>query len=91
MQANGALQGGSTIPRRGRLQVLLAILAIVVIAALVGLLVWTALLASSGGGAQDAKPKAGAGSVIIHDDPWNLPHNAGSAPIHDDPWKLKAN
>lgn len=88
MQVDGALQGGSTRPRRRRLNVLVAI---VVIAAMVALLVWAAPFASSEFGAQDAKPKAGAGSAVIHDDPWNLPHNAGSAPIHDDPWNLKAN
>ena len=66
MQAGGALQGGSTKPRRGRLRVLLAILAIVVIAAMVALLIWAAPLARSGVGAQDAKPDAG--SAIIHDD-----------------------
>jgi hypothetical protein len=85
MQAGGALQGGRTILRRGRLRVLLAILAILVIAAMVALLAWAAPFASSGVGAEDAKPNAGAGSAVIHDDPWNLPHsNAGSAVIHDD-------
>ena len=69
MQVGGALQGGaSTIPGRLRLKVLLAILAIVVIAAMVALLVWAAPFASSGVGAEDAKPNAGAGSAIIHDD-----------------------
>jgi hypothetical protein len=81
MQVDGALQGGSTRPRRRRLNVLLAI---VVIAAMVALLVWAAPLARSGVGAQDANPHASVGSAVIHDDPWNLPRNAGSAPIHDD-------
>jgi hypothetical protein len=84
MQVDGALQGGSTRPRRRRLNVLLAIVAILVIAAMVALLIWAAPLARSGVGAQDANPHASVGSAVIHDDPWNLPRNAGSAPIHDD-------
>jgi cytoskeletal protein RodZ len=85
MQVDGALQGGSTRPRRRRLNVLLAIVAILVIAAMVALLIWAAPLARSGVGAQDANPHASVGSAVIHDDPWNLPNsNAGSAPIHDD-------
>ena len=81
MQVSGPVQGVSTISRRRRLNVLLAI---VVIAAMVALLVWAAPLARSGVGAQDANPHASVGSAVIHDDPWNLPRNAGSAPIHDD-------
>jgi cytoskeletal protein RodZ len=85
MQVDGALQGGSTRPRRRRLNVLLAIVAILVIAAMVTLLIWAAPLARSGVGAQDANPHASVGSAVIHDDPWNLPNsNAGSAVIHDD-------
>jgi hypothetical protein len=84
MQVDGAVQGGSTIPRRRRPNVLLAIVAIVVYAAVVALLIWSAPLARSGVGAQDANPHASVGSAVIHDDPWNLPRNAGSAPIHDD-------
>ncbi len=85
MQVGGALQGGSTIPRRRRLNVLVAI---VVITATVALLVWAGALARSEVGAEDVNPNAGARSAVIHDDPWNLPHNDGSAPIHDDPWNL---
>ena len=84
MQVSGPVQGVSTISRRRRLNVLLAIVAILVIAAMVALLVWAAPLARSGVGAQDANPHASVGSAVIHDDPWNLPRNAGSAPIHDD-------
>lgn len=88
MQADGALQGGSTIPRRRRLSVV----AIVVIAAMVvALMVWTAPFATSGGvGAEDAIPKAGAGSAIVHDDAGNMPLGAGSAVIHDDAGNLHA-
>jgi hypothetical protein len=89
MQVDGALQRGSTRPRRRRLNVLLAIMAVVVIAAVVALLVWAAPLARSGAGAQDASPnKAVAGSAIIHDDAGNVHRKAGSAVIHDDAWNV---
>ena len=71
--ADGAQRGASTMPRRRRrLDVLLAVL---VIAALAALLVWTTPLTRSEAGAEDAYPSAGAGSVVIHDDPWNLNRN----------------
>jgi hypothetical protein len=73
MQVDGALQGGSTRPRRKRLNVLLALVAIVMIAAMVALLVWAGALARSEVGAEDAG--TGAGSAVIHDDPWNLHPN----------------
>ena len=88
MQVDGAVQGVSTIPRRKRLNVVLAIVAVVVIGALVALLVWVAPLARSGVGAQDANPHAGAGAVsaVIHDDAGNMFPEAGavSAVVHDD-------
>ena len=84
MQVDGAAHGVGTIPRRRRLNVVLATVAVVVIAAMVALLVWAGAPARSGVGAEGANPKAGAGTAVIHDDPWNLPPNAGSAPIHDD-------
>ncbi len=107
MHVNGALQGVSTIPRRRRLNALLAIAAIVVIAAVVALMVRVVSLATSGVGAEDAIPNAaGAGSAVIHDDPGNvnrysypLPHGkvaplnagAGSAVIHDDAGNVNRN
>jgi hypothetical protein len=67
------------------LGVLVAIVAIVVIAAMVALVVWTAPFATSGGvEAEDAIPRVGAGSAIVHDDAGNMPLSAGSAVIHDD-------
>ena len=64
MQVNGALQGVGTIPRRRQLNVLLAVL---VLAAMLALLMWAALLATSGGGVKDASPKAaGAGSAVYY-------------------------
>jgi flagellar basal body-associated protein FliL len=70
MQLAGGLQRGSTRPRRRRLNVLLAIMAIVVIAAMVALLVWAGAPARSEAGAEDANPNAG--SAIIHDDAGNV-------------------
>ena len=86
MQVDGAVQGVSTIPRRRRLNVVLAIVAVVVIGLMVALLVWVAPLARSGVGAQDANANAGAVSAVIHDDAGNmLPEaGAGSAVLHDD-------
>ena len=68
MQVNGAVQGVSTIPRRRRLNVLLAI---VVTAAVVALVVWVVPLATSGVGAEDAIPKAETQWVTLYDDEGN--------------------
>lgn len=78
MQVGGTVQGAPTIPRRRRLNGLLAIAAIVVIAAVVALLMWVVPLAASGGGAADAN--AGfAGSAVIHDEAGNIHmHSAGA-------------
>ena len=72
MQVSGPVQGASTIPRRRRLNALLAIVAIVLITAMVALLVWAGAPARSGVEAEDAKSNAGAGSAIIHDDAGNV-------------------
>ena len=90
MQVDGAEQGVSTIPRRRRLNVLLAIVAIVVIAAMVALLVQAAPLVTNGVGAEDANPNAGAGSAVIHDDAWNMPRNADPAVVYGDGSNLHA-
>jgi hypothetical protein len=83
IQVDGVVQGVSTIPRRKRLNVVLAIVAVVVIGALVALQVWVDPLARSGVGAQDANANAGAVSAVIHDDAGNmLPDaEAGKKPI----------
>jgi hypothetical protein len=73
MQVDSAGQGVGTTPRLRRLEVLLAIVAIVVIAAVGALLVWVVPLATSG--AEDAIPKASAGSAVIHDDAGNMKPN----------------
>jgi hypothetical protein len=85
MQAGSAARGGvDTIPGRKRLNVLLAIATIVVIAAAVALMVWVAPLARSGVGVEDDIPTAGAGLAVIHDDAGNMPLSAGFAVVHDD-------
>ena len=101
MQVDGAEQGEATIPRYKRLDVLLAL---VVIAATVALLMWSAPLARSGVGAEDANPNAGAGSAVIHDDGHHeryyplppgkaapLNAGAGSAILHDDAGNVNRN
>ena len=89
MQVGGTVQGASNIPRRGRrLQALLAVATILVIAAAMALLVWVYPPAtSSGDGAHDANPNAGAAAstAVIHDDAGNLPSTGtGAAIVHDD-------
>ena len=97
MQVGGTVRGTSTTPPpppppppyappgRGRLKVLLAIVAVAVFSALV---VWAAPLARSGVGTEDAAPNAG--SAIIHDDSWNMPDNADPAVVYDDGSNLHA-
>jgi hypothetical protein len=88
MQAHGVAQGVGTILRRGRrLEVLLAIAAIVVIVALTALLVREVSPAT--GGAKDINLKAGAGTAIVHDDAGNMPPDAGAAVVHDDAGNMK--
>ena len=83
MQTDGAARRAGTRPKRGRLSVLLATAAVVVIATVALLVMWAPPLARSGAGAQDADPSAGAGSAVIHDD-------AGAVhpytPEEVDPW-----
>ncbi len=82
MQVSGPVEGVSTISRRRRLEELVAIAAIVMIAAVVALMVWVVPLATSGVGAEDAISKASAGSAIIHDDAGNLPTDAERAAFY---------
>lgn len=82
------MQGANTIPRRGRLNALLASVAVLAIAALVALLVWVGPLGFGGVEMRDAVP--GAGTAVIHDDAGNV--HAGLAPgyatVHDDAGNL---
>ena len=85
MQPSGAVQGASAIHPRRRLNVLLAVAAIVVIAAVVALLVSVAPLATGGVGAEDAVQKAGAGSAVIPDEGlfYPLPHGKMAPAVID--------
>jgi hypothetical protein len=78
MQAGSAAQGVGTIPRRRRLNVLLAAAAVLVVAAMVALLVWAGPLTTSQVGTEDAIPKAG--SAVVHDDAGNLNRNSYPLP-----------
>ena len=84
MQTGGALQGANTIPPRGRLNALLAFVAVLAIAAFMALVVW----AGPFGGVEtrEAVPAAGAGTAVVHDDPGSVNRGlaSGYAPVHDD-------
>jgi type II secretory pathway component PulM len=85
MQVSGAVPGASIPHPRRRRNVLLAIAAIVVIAAVGVLVVWVPPFATDRGVTEDALHKAGAGSAVVHDDAGNVPTTgAGSAVIHDE-------
>lgn len=81
MQTCGVVQGANTIPRRGRLNALLAVAAAVAIAAVVALLIWVVPPVTSGVGVEEAVPAARAGSAIVHDDAGSVHSGAGSAPV----------
>lgn len=84
MQAGSAARRGvSTIPRRRRLNVLLTIAAVLVVAVVVALAVWMVPLTTTEVGT-DAAPKAGGGSAVLHDDAGNVRPGAVSAIVHDD-------
>lgn len=86
MQTGGVMQGANTIPRRGRLNALLAGVAVLAIAALVALMVWVGPLGVGGVETRDVVPAAGAGTAVIHDDAGSV-HTGlapGYAPVHDD-------
>jgi hypothetical protein len=76
------VQGASTIHPRRRLNVLLAIAAIVVIAAVVALVVWVVPLATSEVGAEDANPNMV--PAVIHDDAGTMNPGAGAVVVLDD-------
>lgn len=86
MQAGGTLPEASTISPRGRLNALLAMAAVIVIAVAVALLVWAGPMATSEVGTEDAMPKAASGSAVVHDDAGNILPDAGAGSVvtHDD-------
>ena len=81
VQTGGVVQGANTIPRRGRLNALLAVAAAVAIAAVVALLIWVVPPVTSGVGVEEAVPAARAGSAIVHDDAGSVHSGAGSAAV----------
>ena len=94
MQAHGAARGGvgTPMPRGGgRLGGLLAVAAVLVIVAVMATMTWGMGAPAAGGvGAEDANPKAGSGSALVHDDAGNIaPAGAGSALVHDDAGNVK--
>jgi hypothetical protein len=86
VQTGGALQGTHTIPPRGRLSALLAVVAVLAIAAFMALVVWAGPLSFGGAETREAAPAAGAGTAVVHDDPGSVNGGLapGYAPVHDD-------
>ena len=84
VQTGGVVQGANTIPRRGRLNALLAVAAVVAIAVAVALLIWVVPPVTSGVGVEEAVPAARAGSAIVHDDAGSVHSGGRYAAVHDD-------
>jgi len=71
MHAGSLVRGSGTLHPRRRLNALLALAAMVTIAAMVALMVWTVPLPTSGVGAEEAIPKADTPRVTLYDDAGN--------------------
>jgi hypothetical protein len=86
VQTGGVLQGAHTIPPRGRLSALLAVVAVLAIAAFMALVVWAGPLSFGGAETREAAPAAGAGTAVVHDDAGSVNRGLapGYAPVHDD-------
>jgi hypothetical protein len=86
VQTGGVMRGANAIPRRRRLNALMAGVAVLAIAALVALMVWVGPLGFNRAKAGDTVPGAGAGTAVIHDDAVNVhPGLAlGYATVYDD-------
>jgi hypothetical protein len=86
VQTAGALQGAHTIPARGRLNALLAVVAVLAIAAFMALVVWAGPFGIGGVETKDAVPTAGVGTAVVHDDAGSVNRGlaTGYAPVHDD-------
>jgi hypothetical protein len=80
------MQGANTIPPRGRLNALLAAVAVLVIAAFMTLVVWAGPLGFSGIQTKETVQAAGAATAVVHDDAGSV-HGGlarGYAVVHDD-------
>jgi hypothetical protein len=86
VQTGGALQGAHTIPPRGRLNALLAVVAVLAIAAFMALVVWAGPFGFGGVETRETVPAAGAGTAVVHDDAGSVNRGlaSGYAPVHDD-------
>jgi hypothetical protein len=86
VQTGGALQGAHTIPPRGRLSALLAVVAVLAIAAFMALAVWAGPISFGGTETRETAPAAGAGTAVVHDDAGSVNRGltSGYAPVHDD-------
>ena len=86
VQTGGAVQGAHTIPPRGRLSALLAVVAVLAITAFMALVIWAGPIGFGGADTREAAPAAGAGTAVVHDDAGSV--NRGLAPgyaaVHDD-------
>ena len=84
------MQGAHTIPPRGRLSALLAVVAVLAIAVFMALVVWAGPFGTGGVETREAVPAAGAGTVVIHDDAGSVNRGLtlGHAPGHDDAGKV---
>jgi len=80
------LQGAHTIPPRGRLNMVLAFVAVLAIAAFMALVVWAGPTGFGGVETKEAVPAAGAGTAVVHDDAGSVSRGLtpGYAPVHDD-------
>ena len=89
VQTGGALQGAHTIPPRGRLNALLAVVAVLAIAAFMAL-VGAGPFGFGGVETRETVPAAGAGTAVVHDDAGSVNRGLapGYAPVHDDAGNL---
>ena len=80
------MQGAHTIPPRGRLNALLAVVAVLAIAAFMALVVWADPFGFGGVETRETVPAAGAGTAVVHDDAGSVSRGLtpGYAPVHDD-------
>ena len=92
MHTGGAIQGANTISPQGRLNGLLALVAVLAIVAFTALVMWAGPLSSGGVETREMVPAAGAGTAIVHDDAGHVNRGLapGYAPVHDDAGNVNA-